>query len=70
MSDTTLTDPLGRTVVLHDRTWFGHVVKTHADLADHRIHAENAIRSPDEIRRSRGDPDCRLYFGTRPSAIG
>ena len=35
MADTTLTDPLGRDIVLHDRTWYGHIVKGHPDMSGH-----------------------------------
>jgi hypothetical protein len=42
MGDVVLTDPLGRTIILHDRTWHGHILKAHPEmgatrrLVDHR----------------------------------
>ena len=67
MADATLTDPLGRTVVLHDRTWFGHIIKGHPDVRPARILAERAILTPSEIRYSFSDPECRLYYGDADS---
>lgn len=66
MADATLTDPLGRRIVLSDRTWFGHIVKGHPEVAECRDLAERAIRQPEEIRFSKADPDCRLYYGPGP----
>ena len=40
MPDTTLKDPLGRTIVLHDRTWRGHVVRGHPEMEPLRALAE------------------------------
>lgn len=69
MGDTLLTDPLGRKVTLHDRTWFGHILKGHPDVAEFRALVERAIQFPDEIRVSRLDANCRLYYGqgSRPA---
>jgi hypothetical protein len=36
MTDTRITDPLGRQITLHDRTWYGHILKVHPELADCR----------------------------------
>jgi hypothetical protein len=71
MADTELTDPLERKITLHDRTWFGHIVKGHPDIAPFRALVEQAIAHPSEIRHSRSDPDCRLYYapGPRPAVI-
>ncbi|MEK6798869.1 MAG: hypothetical protein AABZ12_07895 [Planctomycetota bacterium] len=66
MGETTLTDPMSRRLVLADRTWFGHIVKGHPEVAMHRVLVENAVTRPDEIRFSRSDRDCRLYFGPGP----
>jgi hypothetical protein len=66
MADMAITDPLGRVITLHDRTWFGHVLKGHPEVADCRRLVETAIERPLEIRRSRTDEDCRLYFGQGP----
>jgi hypothetical protein len=66
MADTTLVDPLGRTVVLHDATWYGHIIKRHGELAPHRKLVERAIRDPLEIRFSTSDPDCRKCYGNGP----
>ncbi|MEX2387921.1 MAG: hypothetical protein WD534_08585 [Phycisphaeraceae bacterium] len=66
MVDTSLTDPLGRAITLHDRTWFGHIVKGHPEVADCRDLAEHALRQPQQIRLSATDPDCRKYLGPGP----
>jgi hypothetical protein len=66
MANETLTDPLNRYIVLHDRTWFGHILKGHPEIASSRHLAEMAVRQPIEIRESRADPDCRLYYGRGP----
>ena len=67
MVDEFFTDPLGRQIVLHDRTWYGHILKGHPDVEDYRDHVSEAITSPELIRISRSDPDCRLYYGSGPS---
>lgn len=66
MTDSLFIDPLGRIVVLRDRTWFGHIVRGHPEVADYRNLVDNAVRMPHEIRQSRSDPKCRLYFGPGP----
>ena len=66
LGDTLLIDPLGRQITLHDRTWFGHIVKGHPEMAAHRALVEGAVKTPTEIRRSLADADCRLYFGPGP----
>lgn len=63
MPDMQLTDPLGRKITLHERTWYGHILKAHPEMAAARSLAEQAVRSPDEIRHSNSDPDSRLYYG-------
>jgi hypothetical protein len=67
VGDSTLSDPLGRTIVLHEHTWFGHIVKGHPDVRTYRALAEQAISNPLEIRFSSSDPNCRLYYGVGPS---
>ncbi len=69
MADVKLNDPLGREVVLHDRTWYGHIVKGHPEITGDRTLVEEAVTTPDEIRQSNSDADCRLYFapGPRPA---
>lgn len=66
MTDTKVNDPLGREIVLHDRTWHGHIIKGHPEVSDARALVEQAVRAPDEIRHSRSDVDCRIYFGQGP----
>ena len=66
MADSHLHDPLGREIILHDRTWFGHIVKGHPDIKDCRALVEATIQSPDEIRHSNSGPGCRLYYGPGP----
>ena len=71
MPNTTLIDPPGRTVVLHESTWAKHIVPRHGDLANHRHLVESAIVNPFIITHSRSDPDCRLYHrpGPQPKVI-
>jgi len=66
MPDVALTDPLGRTMVLHDRTWHGHILKAHPEMGRTRALTERAVRSPDEIRHSNSDANCRIYYGPGP----
>ncbi len=66
MADSTLTDPLGREITLHERTWTAHIISGHPEVSGHRLLVEPAVTSPTEIRRSKSDPDCRLYFGPGP----
>ena len=55
-----------RSVTLHDRTWYGHIVKGHPDVSEHRAIVERTVRSPDAIHISRLDANCRLYYGPGP----
>ncbi len=66
MADSRLIDPLRREITLHDRTWFGHIVKGHPEVAEDRLLVEQAVERPIEIRQSASDPDCRLYYGPGP----
>ena len=66
MTDTRVLDPLGRAIMLHDRTWFGHILKAHPEMDQCRALVERALADPGEIRLSRSDPDCRIYFGPGP----
>src|SRR5437763_1260087 len=66
MPDSTLTDPLGRRIMLLDSTWHGHVLKGHPELSRVRVLVEGAVQAPLEIRISNADPDCRLYYGPGP----
>lgn len=68
MADSEQQDPLGRVLVLHDRTWFGHIIQGHPEVAGLRHLVEQAVREPTEIRHSLSDPLCRLYFGAGPRA--
>ena len=67
MADTRLTDPLGRTIILHDHTWYGHVLKRHPDMRMLRRFAEQAVPTPVAICHSKSAADCRLYFGPTPA---
>src|SRR5947209_4154036 len=66
MPDVSLTDPLGRCLVLHDSTWYGHILKGHPEMTRARSLVERAIRAPVEVRISNSDPNCRLYYGQGP----
>lgn len=68
MTDTPLTDPMGRTFILHDRTWFGNILKGHPDVGNYRGLVELAVSQPMEIRFNHSDPDCRLCYGRGPRA--
>ena len=62
MADTVLLDPLGRSIVLSDATWYGHILKGHPDMAGARPHAEQTVGSPEAIHLSASDGECRLYY--------
>ena len=49
-------------IAFHEGTWYGHILKGHPEMRDTRRLVEEAIEVPSEIRFSRSDPDCRLYF--------
>jgi hypothetical protein len=66
MTDVELTDPLGRSVKLLDRTWFGHIVRGHPEVAAYRNLVEETVTRPERILLSNSDTDCRLYFGKGP----
>ena len=67
MANRALTDPLGRTVTLHNRTWYGHILKNHPDLRAHRRLVEEVVTAPLEIRTDAADPaNGRLYYGIGP----
>jgi hypothetical protein len=64
-----LVDPLGEEIVLHDRTWFGHIVKRRAELRPYRQTVEDIVRSPMVVLRSDeagGRPRGRVYLGRCP----
>jgi len=65
--DTSRTDPLGRAFIFHDRTWFGHILRGHPEMTDHRALVEAAITNPLQIRHSASGTDSRLYFGESSS---
>jgi len=66
MADSVLVDPLGRQIVLHDRTWYGHVLKVHPDVGVCRKLAEDAVSRPSQIQHSTSGSDCRIYYGVGP----
>src|SRR5215208_3758999 len=66
MPDSNLRVPLGRTIVLHNHTWYGHITKRHPEMSRYRELVENAITQAKEIRISAADPDVRVYFGDGP----
>ncbi len=63
MADTSLIAPLGRQITLHDRTWYGHILPGHPDLASHRSLVHAALTDPLSIRIEPGDAKNRLYIG-------
>jgi hypothetical protein len=63
MADETFIDPLGRAIVFHDHTWFGHVLKGHPELRDERECVGATIEQPTDIRHSLSDTYVRLYHG-------
>ena len=69
MPDTTVIDPLGRSITLHDHTWFGHIIKGHPELRGDRALVDQAIRSPSTIRFSAADVNCRVYYGSGPAGL-
>ena len=64
----TLTDPLGREFVLADRTWYGHIIIGHPEMAPHRALVEQAVAAPLGIWISSSNADARLCYGTGPRA--
>lgn len=66
MPNSSLTDPLGRTIRLHETTWLLHIVPGHPELTNHRFLVESAIVNPIIITHSRSDLVCRLYHGPGP----
>ena len=67
MANRTLTDPLGRSITLHNRTWDGHILRNRPELRSHRRLIEEAVTAPLEIRIDTADAaDGRLYYGTGP----
>jgi hypothetical protein len=69
VADRQLIDPLRRAIVLHDHTWYGHIIKGHPEVAAQRAQVEQAISNPEAIQFSASDPDCRIYYGA-PSSAG
>ena len=67
MADTTLIDPLGRTCILHDHTWNGHILTSHPDMNGGREFVENAVRFPISIWISEKSPDVRIYYAREPT---
>ncbi len=59
-----LKDPLGRTLVLAERTRFGHILRAHPELMEEREFVESAVVDPREIRISRRSSDVSLYHGS------
>jgi len=69
MRDSTIEDPLRRTIRLTNATWFGHILKGHPDLSLQRLTVEHTVRRPMEIQVSTYDADCRVYY-SRPNKAG
>jgi hypothetical protein len=62
-----LVDPLGRSIVFHNHTWFGHILPGHPEMRTYRSLVEKSVTNPIEIRISPADPaNCRLYYGVGP----
>lgn len=66
MSDTSHVDPLGRTVVLRNSTWEGHILIGHPEIAPDRDLVGAAIESPIRIEWSARDADGWRYYGRGP----
>lgn len=66
MATVTLVDPLGRSLVLHKHTWYGHILPGHPEMRSYRTLVEKSVTDPIEIRISPADADCRLYYGIGP----
>ena len=66
MTETRMIDPLGRELILDDRTWYGHILKSHPEIAELRNLVELAIKALDEIHISRLDANCLLYYAQGP----
>ncbi len=70
MADATLIDPLGRRLVLHDHTWYEHILKGHPDMRNERAWVEAAVSAPESIHFSTSDRDCQPYYGQSSSPGG
>jgi hypothetical protein len=69
MADTMLKDPLGRSIIFHGHTWYGHILPGHPEMKSLRASVQTAITDPLEIRISDADQaNVRLYFGVGPRA--
>jgi len=66
VADETVKDPLGRSITLHNHTWYGHIIRHHPDLRLHRALVVATITQPLEIRFHPDDADSRFYFGAGP----
>lgn len=62
MADSIITDPLGREITLHSRTWFGHILRGHPEMLAYRAEVEETIKEPDEIHYSRSAASGRQYY--------
>ena len=62
MADVTFIDPLGRQITLEVTTWYGHILKRHPYMRQHRKRVERAIPNAEEIRFSNQSADARLYY--------
>src|SRR5437879_1909759 len=59
---------LGREVELTDER-AEHIRKTHPEMAaDLEIRVRSALTQPEEVRRSRREPDARLFLGEATAA--
>ncbi len=68
MPNVTLTDPIGRTFVLADHTWDGHIRRGHPDMEPHRALVEQAVTTPIGIWVSSSNADARTCYGAGPRA--
>lgn len=66
MADHAAMDPLGRRITLHERTWLGHILPGHPEMAGLREGVMATISQPEMVRMSRSDANVRLYFGPGP----
>jgi hypothetical protein len=62
LPNTTVSDPLERSITLHDHTWYGHIVKRHSEVRSLRDAVLQALSDPLEIRISAADANCRLFL--------
>ena len=59
-------DQWGRTVVLTDGAWFGHILVEHAVMRPHRHRVRQTVESPEKVRRDQTKHRNEVYYRRWP----